>query len=368
LKDVAGQRSVNETLTPVRVDTVRVRRNPLEEAALLREMETQHEITRTGGAMGIRLTLTSLRQFGEAFAGIPGRKSLIWATGGLPFPADDKHYMDTWMNGLTELYQEAWDALNRADIALYPLDVEGLVNPYAHRIPGMVQQREFIPPTSHTSVTEMENFARMTGGRMCYVKTEVSGCFREAAADSSDYYLLGFYPQPDPKRTGWRKLMIRVERSDAKILARTSYFMGEIRNASGGRKDDIQMGLSSPLDYTDLPLTVRWTGNTEVGGKQKVGFQYRLAVGAVTVDEADGNHVSMEFAAAAVSAKGSVDAQFSKELEGRLGAPQAQSLRGGSAFLPGEMELVSGDYMVRFVMRDNLSGRMGSISTPLRVP
>jgi VWFA-related protein len=368
LKDVAGQRSVNETLTPVRVDTVRMRRNPMEEAALLREMETQHEITRTGGAMGIRLTLTSLRQFGEAFAGIPGRKSLIWATGGLSFPADDKHYMDTWMNGLTELYQEAWDGLNRADIALYPLDVEGLVNPYAHRIPGMVQQRDFIPPTSHTSVTEMENFARMTGGRMCYVKTEVSGCFREAAADSSDYYLLGFYPQPDPKRTGWRKLLIRVERSDAKILARTSYFMGETRNASGGRKDDIQMGLSSPLDYTDLPLTVRWTGNTEISGKQKVGFQYRLAVGAVTVDEADGNHVSMEFAAAAVSPKGSVDAQFSKELEGRLGAPQAQSLRGGSAFLPGELELASGDYMVRFVMRDNLSGRMGSISTPLRVP
>jgi VWFA-related protein len=368
LKDVTGQRSLNETLEPAQLDTVRMRRNPMEEAALLREMEAEHNLIRTSGAMGIRLTLVSLRQFGEAFAGIPGRKSLIWATGGLPFPADDKHYMDAWMNGLTELYQQAWDALNRADIALYPLDVEGLINPSAHRIPGMVQQRNFIPPTSHTSVTEMEDFARMTGGRMCYVKTEVSGCFREAAADSSDYYLLGFYPEPDPKRTGWRKLTIRVERTDTKILARTSYFVGETRNATAGRNDDIQMGLSSPLDYTDLPLTVRWTGNTEISGKKKVGFQYQLTQGAVTVDEADGNHVSMEFAAAAVSPKGIIVAQFSKELEGRLAAPQAQSLKSGTAFLPGELELASGDYMVRFVMRDNLSGRMGSISTSLKVP
>jgi hypothetical protein len=36
-----------------------------------------------------RLTLDALRQVGEAFTGIPGRKSLIWATGGFPFDVND---------------------------------------------------------------------------------------------------------------------------------------------------------------------------------------------------------------------------------------------------------------------------------------
>lgn len=371
LKRMAVERSINEINQPVQLDPIFGRRSPIQEANLLRRLEIEGQTKNFHAVGGVRLTLTSLREIGEAFAGIPGRKSLIWATGGLSFPADDKAVMSMWTSGLSTMYEDTWLALNRADIAVYPLDVEGLVNRF-YRHPAYEAQsftrRLYEVPYLQTSVYDMENFAHMTGGRMCYVKTEIDGCFRQASADSSDYYLLGFYPEHDSKRTGWRKLAVHVSRQDARVQARTSYFVGTAREADSGRKEDIQLGLMSPLDYTDLPLTIRYTGSAGLGGKQMVRFQFRLAQGVATVDEADGNHVSMDFAAVAISGKGSIEAQFSKQMEGRIGPAPARALKTGTAFFPGELELVPGDYMVRFVARDNLSGRMGSISTPLKVP
>ena len=370
LKRVPGQQSVTEIAHPVQIDETILGRNPLAEANRLRAIEMQENVTNYYSAGGVEQTLVSLREIGEAFAGIPGRKSLIWATGGLPFPTDDKQVVKAWTGGLSAMYEDTWRAMNRADIAIYPLDVQGLVNPsYVSPAynPSFRSRRIYGTPSLHTTVYDMENFAHMTGGRMCYVRTEIEGCIREAAADSSDYYFLGFYPEPDPKRTGWRKISVRVERADAKVHARTSYYMGSSHDSESGRKEDLQLGLVSPLNYTDLPLTVRWVGNNEVGVKEKIGFQFRLAQGAATVDEADGNHVSMDFAALAISTRGKIEGQFTKQMEGRIGTAQVDVLKSGKAFFPGELELAPGDYMVRFVARDNLTGRMGSISTPLKV-
>jgi VWFA-related protein len=366
LKMAGGERSVAEMSQPVPLDPLGAKHATMTEAIRLREFEVQGQVGGFYGAVGVRLTLNSLREIGEAFAGIPGRKSLIWATGGLAFPVDDKFAMNPWLNGLTTMYQDTWQALNRADIAVYPLDVEGLVNP-TYRHAAQTRRRNTFP-TFQTTVYEMENFARMTGGRMCYVKTQIDGCMREAAADSADYYVLGFYPEPDPKRTGWRKMTVRVERNGASVQARSSYYMGSKRDINSGRREDVALGLASPLDYTDLPLTVRWTGNADTNGGKTVGFQFLLAPGVASVDETDGNHVDMEFGATAITSQGKVAGQFSKAMEGRLETATAKTLVATGGMFPGQMDLPPGDYQIRFVARDNLNGRMGSISTSLKVP
>lgn len=366
LKMAGGERSIAEITGPVPLDPLGAKHATMTEAIRLREFEVQGQVGSFYGASAVKLTLTSLREIGEAFAGIPGRKSLIWATGGLAFPVDDKLTTNPWLNGLEMMYQDTWQALNRADIAVYPLDVEGLVN-LTYRHPAQ-PRRYYTFPTFQTTVYEMENFAKMTGGRMCYVKTEINGCMREAAADSSDYYVLGFYPEPDPKRTGWRKMAVRVERNGANVQARSSYYAGSKRDAKSGWREDVALGLASPLDYTDLPLTVRWTGNTDTNGSKTVGFQFLLAPGVASVDETDGNHVSMEFGAMAISSQGKIAGQFSKEMEGRLETATASRLVVTGGMFPGQMNLPPGDYQVRFVARDNLNGRMGSISTSLKIP
>ena len=83
------------------------------------------------GNSGLRtwLTLEALREIGEAYSGIPGRKSLIWATGGFPFQIEDAARFGMYERALLPAYEEAWRTLNRGNIAVYPLDVEDLINP-----------------------------------------------------------------------------------------------------------------------------------------------------------------------------------------------------------------------------------------------
>ncbi len=105
-------------------------------------------------------TLEALREIGEAFTGIPGRKSIVWATGGFPFEIDDANAFGARDRGLLPAYERAWSALNRANIALYPLDVEELVNP------AYVDPRTGHPLPQHLHnnniVANMEKFAEVT--------------------------------------------------------------------------------------------------------------------------------------------------------------------------------------------------------------
>jgi len=263
-------------------------------------------------------TLEALREIGEAFTGIPGRKSIVWATGGFPFEIDDANAFGARDRGLLSAYERAWSALNRANIALYPLDVEELVNP------AYVDPRTGHPLPQHLHnnniVANMEKFAEVTGGKFCDRREDAEGCFREAANDSSVYYLIGIYTNAEDAKPGWKRLSVRVRRPDSKVRARAGYYEGPPQEEKQQIKEEIEAALNSPFDYTAVPLAVQWSAAKEAGadGKKKIAFMFVMAPGVATLQETDNNHLSLEFAAAAKNAKGLPMGAFSKAAEGHL--------------------------------------------------
>ena len=72
------------------------------------------------GAYGARTMLLSLRTMAQNLSGVPGRKSLILFTSGFPLTADaDGSEARSEANA-------AVDACNKANVAIYPIDVRGL--------------------------------------------------------------------------------------------------------------------------------------------------------------------------------------------------------------------------------------------------
>jgi VWFA-related protein len=69
------------------------------------------------GKFGLQSLLMNLRAFAKNLATVPGRKSLILFTGGFVVPPDQ-------ISELTAVI----DACNRANVAIYPIDVRGLVS------------------------------------------------------------------------------------------------------------------------------------------------------------------------------------------------------------------------------------------------
>jgi hypothetical protein len=144
--------------------------------------------------------------------------------------------------------------------------------------------------------------------------------------------------------------------------------MPEEKDKNKSRMNDILMAMTSPLEFTSLPLRGRWTATTPAGEKKRMAFDLVIPADAVPVDEPDQNHMNLEFEYAARDANGKVVASNGRTVEAHFKPETLAHIRSGGLTYQGALELPAGEYSVRFVVRDNLSGRLGSVSAPLTVP
>jgi VWFA-related protein len=329
--------------------------------------------------LAITYTLDGLQAVAQALAGVPGRKSLIWASGGFPFNVSDNTMQlapagrDTLADVLP-LYERTWQLLNDAEIALYPVDVKGLQSvgmPSASlRNPGKnysrhMQQRQFDTQSS------FQTFAEMTGGRAYFGSNDLEKGFREAVNDSAEYYMLGYYIDRAQTKAGWRKLTVKAKREHVEVRARSGFFVSNAAiDPESSRNSDILSALQSPLDYTSLALVARWN-KIEPGkepGKKHVSYEMRLAPDAGVINDADNNHVALDFVAMAKSPEGkAVDQPKGQKIDLHLPPDRLSAIRQQGVVYRDALDLAPGEYTVRFVVRDDLSGRTGSVAAPLKV-
>jgi hypothetical protein len=311
-------------------------------------------------------TLEAFHDLAEAFAGIPGRKSLIWISNGLSLSLGDYDTARQLGPDLSAYFDRTWRALNGSNIAVYPLDVSDLINPgypsAALRFGG------FYGPVSH--VYGMEQLANATGGRMCYRRDDLSSCFRKASHDSEDYYMLGYYADLSNNKPGWRKIDVFAPTHTVKIRARSGYF------PEWARPDQKQMiitdvitAMGSPLEYTTFPIDVRLGSIVPIDGVQgrkRVRFSFIVHPRAKFLSE--DHALNLEFAALAKLPDATPAGQFLRHASGSLKPEVAEDLGTHGIVLDGYIDLLPGQYQIKFVVRDNQTGRLGSLSAPVAVP
>jgi VWFA-related protein len=341
--------------------------------------------------MRVRETLDGLNLIAQAYAGIPGRKALIWATGGFPFqldgstmqiPSGRMERIDTQdLSSILAYYEETWRLMNNSNFAVYPLDLRGLVTTNITaadhvnvnaRNPGRPMERRIAREMD--TVSTFGTFADMTGGRAYYNTNDLARSFKLATQDSASYYLLAYYVDTNAARekgTNWRKLKVKVDVSGVDVRARSGYFMNKATDAT--LKDEIDLALSSPLDFTGLPVTVRWIdrGSEAQGdaqaGRKKVKFEVILPPDAAAIDGSDNNAVSLKIVASARSSDATEVNGITQTITGHVTQETMRKMHTTGFTFKSDIGLPPGSYSVRFVVHDNLSGRTGSVAAPLTV-
>jgi VWFA-related protein len=330
--------------------------------------------------LAITYTLQAMQQVAQALAGLPGRKSLIWAGGGFPFSVSDNTMQlapagrDS-LSDVLPMYEHTWQLLNDAQITIYPVDANGLQSSDlaggGARRPGVRYARSNTNWRQMDTQATLTTFASMTGGRAYFNSNDLVKGFREAVQDSAEYYMIGYYlDRSNPKR-GWRKLAVKVKRDHVNVRARSGFFVTDsTSNPESSRESDISLALQSPLDYTGLSLVARW-GSVEASkepSKKRVHFMMNLAANPALIDLADNNHIALELVALAKTSEGKqVDHPVGQKVDLHPTAEHLSTIREkGIAYL-GTLDVGPGEYTVRFVVRDNLSGRIGSVLAPLKV-
>jgi VWFA-related protein len=351
-------------------------------------------------------TLAAFKNIAGAYASIPGRKSLVWVTGGFPFTLDDSKPGKNGMAGMDKDslldilpdYQSTWQALNDANVALYPVDMHGLQDTeeldatYRSKKGGDAGSRRALAKApmdkqnkNEDNIQTLTTFAGETGGKAFYNDNDLVAGFREAVADSRSSYLLGCYLDQN-ETPGWHKLHVEVTRSGVHIRARAGFMVAKpyeklaAVKAATEEKDtpqaiDVNLAMRSPMNYTGIPITVKWvkvaegrspTGTGADAGKLMVPFQIILPPEAATLD-ADESTVSLNFVGLARSSRGEDAANFVKKIDGKLKPESAKRLVMAGIKFDSMMMLAPGYYNVRFVVRDNVSGRVGSVTAPVVV-
>jgi VWFA-related protein len=329
--------------------------------------------------LAITYTLQGLQQVSQALAGFPGRKSLIWAGAGFPFSVSDNTMqlaspVRDSLSDVLPMYEHTWRLLNDAQIALYPVDVKGLqavgLPSAAVRTPGRNYARNMTWRNLDTQST-MQTFASMTGGRAYLNSNDLVKGFRDAVNDSAEYYMLGYYLDRSKTKSGWRKLAVRVMREHLEVRARTGFFVTNATiDPENSRNNDISSALQSPLDYTSLALAVNWD-KIEPGkelGKKHVNYEIHLAPDAAFINDADNNHIVLDFLVLPRTSEGkTVDHPVGQKFDTHLTAERLSTVRQLGVGYRGALDLSAGEYTVRFVVRDDQSGRIGSVAAPLKV-
>jgi len=322
----------------------------------------------------LELTLISMKQIGEYFSGMPGRKTVIWVTGGIPIVTEEIGFF-RGNRQVYDLYDATWDALSRSQVSIYPLDMGGLF------APGMVSARfstsyRFFSSMAD-SVYNLENFANMTGGKLCIHKMSVSSCYEAAQQDAVHYYLLGYYADPNQRKEGWRKIKVKVSAPNAVVRARSGYLLTPDAVVRSEREDTM-LALLSPIDFTTIPLRVHL--DPHAMGKSSrarltmgkgasiqhdimsVPFQFFVPGPAITVNRQDDNLIDLTLSAFAKDNKGDVKGEFSRSLSGHLKPEMLAAIEHDGIGFGGAMDLPPGKYNVRFIVRDNISKQLGSVS------
>jgi hypothetical protein len=314
-----------------------------------------------------------------SLSGIPGRKTLLWATGGFPFSMDSPSSVPG--GRLSELYERATQALNDAEVSVYPVDAQGLVNymPSAStgRVPNgaagaaQMSNRAWLVRSKQET---LQDFAEMTGGRAFYNTNDLTGAFQRATDDSSSYYVLGYYLDTKNNKPGWRELKVKTDKKDTSVRARKGFFVtNSTMNPEASRINDMNFALAAPFEATSIPLLMEWGKIANVPGKDKrqVVFTLHVAGSEISVDGTN-NAVSLAVAARALTQPGkkeksTVADNFGEDIKADVKPESIATLRSRGMAYNNILELAPGQYSVRFVVRDNISGRIGSLSAPVTV-
>jgi len=393
LQGQVGQDEINEQSAAALKDMTDLmfQNSSYETAQLISDFMSDQQATMDAAAQrnSIRTTLTAMTQIAHAYSAIPGRKTMIWASGGFPFMIDDPQSFARMGTDMLEKYEETWRALVSADIALYTVDLTGLGGGGSLTASGNADARRATAgrrpngnPNSSMLIpydkgvqrqATLQAFADATGGIPCANTGDIEKCFARAIDDSRSYYLLGYYLPLNDQKPGWRKLKVKVTATGAHVRAREGFYIpGPQEKSPEALQRQMVDALRSPVEFTGVRLNVRevppGADAKPAAGKSTHEFAVVIAADSVMVDVENGNAIDLTLMAVAFGADGKHAANSELHVAATLqpGERLDQLHQSGLRVRP-SLELAPGKYEIRFAVRDNLTGEIGSVEYPLDV-
>jgi VWFA-related protein len=333
-----------------------------------------------GAVERISQTLASLLQIAEASRGTPGRKNIIWV--GVNAPGVDLINADpVTEQAVTSIVKRVTQTLLAARVTVFYIDPT--INSSATvgvMVPGDDSDSDtFVDTDPFGSDINFNEFAPATGGKIFMSRNDVNNEIATSIDNGASYYTLSYSPaNHNEDASKYRNIKIKL--SDPNLIATTREgYYPEADNANNMAADTtldakqrtgmLQLELSeaalSTLAYNGLAITVQKSANKKT---------WRLTIaskGLTWSPQADGSQ-STEITALAVAfddsrnnSKGKYRTIGKSKMLGHIaheltGERKANDPASDAATFELPVVIPSGTSRLRFVVRDAVSGKIGT--------
>src|SRR6266849_680198 len=313
--------------------------------------------------------LLALQSIIQAVGKLPQKKSLIYFSNGISQSGVDNQ----------SALRAATAAAVKANVAIYPLDVRGL-----QALPGggEAQNASLHGQSAYTGASVLNDLnsnaasqetlstlAADTGGKAFFDSNDFSGVFSQVQKDTSAYYILGYSSSNHAKDGRFRHIKVVLNRPDIKLEYRAGYYAGRDFEHSNhtDREQQIQDELASDLPATDVAV---YAGTAYF---RRDDSHYFLAVSLVVpgsqipfVQEKDKDSATLDIAGEVLGG-GKFPVGHLRDTV-KLAVDSTKQVRRKNVQYNTSFLLAPGRYHLKFVVRENRTGRMGTFETDVQVP
>ncbi len=323
----------------------------------------------------LQTTFYQLQQLGRALSSVRGSKSMVWVFSAFTLPSSMN-----WQTGdVLDDYSKTLKILSASGISVYSIDA-ALETTNPGYVAPQYQMGRALPAMAFTSSTQavqnLMDISQKTGGDYCLLRNKPDECFSKAVDFSSRYYLLAYYTHPSDK-VAWHKLKVKVAGAGLQVRARSGFYSTPQNENADRRKVEIAQAFLSPVEYRDLPISVRWKtaapasvkdGNNQqlfARNSDKRGFLLGITPEAITVDALDHNHIKLSIVAVAQDKTGKAISDVTQEIELHPTDADLERIRKNGFMYSNELKLPPGVVKARFIVRDDLGEHIGTVSAPV---
>ena len=317
--------------------------------------------------------LAAVEGLANVLAAIPGRKAVIEFTGGVTQTGEENR---------TAL-RAATDAANRADVSIYSIDARGLfatapggdVTANAATGTSMFSGASVFHQTDQRedSRDTLATLSSDTGGKAFFDLGDLSDAFPKIQQDNAGYYLIGYYLPAGIKRDGrWRTIHVKVKEPGAHVRYRAGYYAPRDfqHMQKESREEQLAEAMRSDSPAVDLPIAVETAMFRLSDQEIYVPIAAKLSSSALDWAEKHGRHEAAFDFAAEVRAypNGQAVAELRDTIQVHLDAQRFQQVSQSSLVYQGGVVLAPGKYRLKFLARENESGRIGTFEQDILLP
>ncbi len=317
--------------------------------------------------------LTALETAARTLAQFPEKKALIYFASGVS---------QTGTENQAQL-RATINAAVRANVSFYPVDARGLVaavpagdaTTTGSKGTGLfsgsaqTQARSKFNDSQETLFT----LAADTGGKALLDSNDLSAGIRQAQRDLDSYYVIGYYssnPQQDGK---YRRIKVRLANAQlqAKLDFRPGYYAAKdwTRFTASDKERQLDEALQAGDPVNDLPLAIEIDYFRLARDKYFVPISVKIPGSAVGLGgKGDKRATELDFIGQVRDKSGKLVSAVRDGITVKMSEAGAAQLAQRYLQYDTGMALAPGPYTLRFLARENRTGKMGTFETKFTVP